>query len=286
MPFVWLLYNLVMGQMDQRKPAWYRRPISTAWGMTAAGVVLLLFFLDASCGPRSSSHLSTGTLSNIKQLAMALRTYAADNNGLLPASFSTNEDIRAALASYDLDERIFETRNPDGGEILPNSELAGVKLSEVLEPDEIALLYETEPWSNGRSIYAFATTSVRSISADSVVKLSPGSLNPDAVPENNEITSRFRIGKSDYRLSGSGEPTFDVIIKKWDGKRWIVQYEGVSISGPIIKWESDKVVVFLKQPRTEIVGATQAPGPNRYERVTIDVNGVRSKLVDGWTIYQ
>jgi len=285
-PFVWLLYNLVMGQMDQRERAWYRRPISTAWGMTAAGVVLLLFVIDAVCRPQSTIPLRTATMSHMKQIAIALRTYAADNDGLLPASFSTNEDLRAALASYDLDERIFETRNPDGGQILPNSDLAGVKLLEVFEPDEIALLYETEPWSNGRSIYAFATTSVQSISADSVVKLSPGSLNPDAVPENNAIESRFRIGKSDYRLSGSGEPTFDVIIKRWDGKRWTVQYEGVSISGPVIKWESDKVEVFLKQLRTEIVGATQAPGPNRYERVTIDENGVRSKLVDGWTIYQ
>lgn len=170
-----------MGQMDQRERAWYRRPISTAWGMTAAGVVLLLFVIDAVCRPQSTIPLRTATMSNIKQLATALRTYAADNDGRLPANFSTNEDIRAALASYDLDERIFETRNPDGGEILPNSELAGVELSAVVNPESTVLIYESKEWANGRFIISAVNTSTKSVDDRDQLNFDPGTIESETV---------------------------------------------------------------------------------------------------------
>ena len=253
------------------------------------GVVFFTLSFFPNLWPGRGTHAAprTATMSNMKQLATALQRYAADNDDRLPADFSSNEDLRAALDSYGLDDSIFETRNPEGGQILPNSELASIELSGIHEPRDTALLYETRSWwIHSGSVYAFVDTSVRPVSPEAVIRFSPGPPAPDYVPVNKANLRRFRIGQEDYRIIECGEPEIEVSVEKWDGKRWVVLYKGVSSSDPIIEWERKTVSLYLRQPPTEIDGMAQVPGRGPLERVTVDKDGVRSRLVDGSTIHQ
>lgn len=242
-------------------------------------VIVVFFLMLFPSGHGYHLAPSTATMSNMKQIAVALQRYAVDNDGRLPAYFSTNEDLRVALASYDLRDGIFDGLNPDGGEIVPNPLLAGVSWSEVAEPENVALLYETVSWSRGRTFFALLDVSVRNASAESVVRL-----DPDISGEDDPKERRFRVAMTHYRITESVGPNFDVTIDKWDGNRWAVQYEGASIRKPIIRWEPYEVLVYLRQPPNEIVG--EAPSQGHYELVVVDKDGVRLKPAEAWTLYQ
>ncbi|MCH7905761.1 MAG: hypothetical protein IH944_14490 [Armatimonadetes bacterium] len=247
------------------------------------GVVFFTLSFFPNLWPGGGTHAAPATarLMSMSRIAKALRTYAADNDGRLPARFSTNEDLRAAIAPYDLHESVFEAHNPNGGQIVPNPQLAGISWNEVSEPEAVALLFETKLWRGRSSFCAFLDASAKWVSAKSVIRLDPDISNEDGAKER-----RFRVAMTDYRITESGGPTFEVTIEKWVGKRWAVQYEGASILEPIIRWEPYEVLVYLRQPPKEIDGETQEPVFGYYELVSVDKNGVRLKPAEAWTLYQ
>ena len=112
---------------------------------------------------RPDRQAQTNAMSNLKGIATALQQYAEDNNGRLPARFSTNADLRAALKGRIKDERQFETLNPAGGEFVPNPRLAGFVLKDVADPSITLLLSETRPWWNSQWMVAFADAHVKVI---------------------------------------------------------------------------------------------------------------------------
>ena len=107
------------------------------------------------------------TMSNVKQIATALMLYAADNDDRLPHKFSTHQDLSNSVsrffssASYDPEGGIPETRNPNGGTIIPNRLLAGMLLSDVADPDSTAMIYGSRVFPDGCLMVGFVDTGVR-----------------------------------------------------------------------------------------------------------------------------
>lgn len=142
-----------------------------------AGVLLILLIWPAFQPGSSPEHrLHIGTLSNFKQVATSVRLYMIDNDERFPPQFSTQEDLRDALASYELPELVYKTTNPNGGKMMPNSELAGIKLSAVLDPAETAMIYETKDWPDGKVVIAAVDTSTRFVDSRDLINLDPGTI--------------------------------------------------------------------------------------------------------------
>ncbi|MEX2242444.1 MAG: hypothetical protein WD716_01220 [Fimbriimonadaceae bacterium] len=109
----------------------------------------------------------------MKQLAIALEAYASDHDGRLPTKFKANADLREALRRYVQSEEVFSTRNEAGGEIVPNSQLAGLAVDAIALPDHTALLYETKVWEEGCTMYGFVSGRVRCVRDTSLVVMEP-----------------------------------------------------------------------------------------------------------------
>jgi hypothetical protein len=163
-----------MGARDERAPKFITGPM---WALLA---LVLLICVGGALLPIIGNMTSPGrarqkaTLSNMKQLALALHTYAADNDGRLPAQFRTSADLRSALQGYgDLDASVFSTRNPAGGDIVPNDRLAGLAIDSIALPENTALLMETMPWEDRTQTFAFVDGHVRRVTDVALVVLEP-----------------------------------------------------------------------------------------------------------------
>jgi hypothetical protein len=94
-------------------------------------------------------------LSNHKQSALAMMIYASDYDDVLPYV----QDTRSAFAlvlPYTKDTAIFKSVNPNGGRMLLNMAVAGVALTEIPEPAETILFYDSTPWPDGTRLVSFA----------------------------------------------------------------------------------------------------------------------------------
>jgi hypothetical protein len=98
--------------------------------------------------------LRSATLSNAKDISLAVLMYATDYDNVLPPAFATTEDLRSSVAAYSTMELDFTSKNPDGGEFLPNSLLQGVDTMFVFDPTQAVLVYESLQWKwkNGRVV--------------------------------------------------------------------------------------------------------------------------------------
>ncbi len=101
----------------------------------------------------------SATLSNAKRISISMLMYAADHDDTFPPRFSTAEDLRNAAAPYDAAGSMdFQSKNPAGGEFLPNAGAEGISLLRVLDPYNDTLVYESLPWERdgGRVIAYFS----------------------------------------------------------------------------------------------------------------------------------
>jgi len=94
----------------------------------------------------------SATLSEAKSISLALAMYAAEHDETMPASFMSTQDLRAAAEPYNNPGALtFLSKNPDGGEFLPNGLAEGLQMWRVVSPSEAILIYESVPWKSDNS---------------------------------------------------------------------------------------------------------------------------------------
>ncbi len=104
-----------------------------------------VFTDPATFAAARAANAKLGCISNVRQLAMAVLTYAEDFDETLPA-----EDWAKTVAPYVRNDAIF--RCPGDGELpsyAMNPALFGKKLSDIREPSETVMLFESD---NGKDI--------------------------------------------------------------------------------------------------------------------------------------
>jgi hypothetical protein len=220
----------------------------------------------------------------MKQAALGLLIYAADHDDRLPPRFLTNQDLAdAALPNTDHLEAVV-TRNPNGGEVLPNRNLEGLHLSSVLDPPQTALLYETEEWpDDGGQIFGFVDGHVRRMRDPGQVNLDPSpgtSVAPFPQMSDLEEAMSFRItvGDTAYLLSWVKTRTYEVTIEKDNGE-WQSVYTGTTMAMPILRRGKDDFKVYLVQPWFQIGKPEPQRGQSYYAVVTVTEDKVTTKLV-------
>jgi hypothetical protein len=93
------------------------------------------------------------SLSNLKNLALALQMFLADNNDVMP-DITDTQGAMEVLRYYVRDEDSFT--NPETGELyVLNPSLATVRLADVADPVNIAVFYESSPDEDGMRAAAF-----------------------------------------------------------------------------------------------------------------------------------
>lgn len=105
----------------------------------------------------------TQTLSNLKQLAMAARTYAEDNSGKLPPGLVSVATLKNAGATKLPDQ---ESLNKDSPHFLANSSLGGKRIADVPDPDRTLLFFDSAPWPDNKRCAAFVDGHVRVLAED------------------------------------------------------------------------------------------------------------------------
>lgn len=102
----------------------------------------------------SADSLQEQTLSNVKQVALGMLMYSNDYDDYLPYAQSSKS---AWYVEYPYVKSInmFKTLNPNGGMIRFNMGIAGAYMESIIEPANTVMLYESEPWPDGRRAVAF-----------------------------------------------------------------------------------------------------------------------------------
>jgi hypothetical protein len=104
----------------------------------------------------------SATMNHAKQLGLAMQLYATDWDDVLPYAQSS-KTVRAVIYPYVKDVSTFETRNPNGGELVFNLALGGASTASV--PTDEVLLYDSRAWPDGSRVVAYADGRARSLSA-------------------------------------------------------------------------------------------------------------------------
>jgi prepilin-type processing-associated H-X9-DG protein len=83
-----------------------------------------------------------------------------DENGKVPPTFHTAEDLRLLLGPH-VDPRDFETHNPNGGAFIPNAKIAGKALKDLGTPETVVILMESLAWPDGKRAIGYADGHVK-----------------------------------------------------------------------------------------------------------------------------
>lgn len=107
---------------------------------------------EAMAAIREAAPSGEAAAGNLKELALALQMYAADND-VLP-DMSSPEAVRTALADYVTDEGVFT--DPDtGGPYAVNASLSGKPISGIRNLAETVAFYQTQAGEDGKRGVAF-----------------------------------------------------------------------------------------------------------------------------------
>jgi len=94
------------------------------------------------------------SLSNLKNLALAVQMFAVDHDDTLPPLDGVDA-AKTALNEYVRNESIFS--DPGTGEpYLPNAALSGKSMAKIADPARAVVFYEAEPGEDGKRGAAFA----------------------------------------------------------------------------------------------------------------------------------
>jgi hypothetical protein len=100
------------------------------------------------------------TLVNAKRVAGALIVYMTENDGRLPTSFVTSNDLQRVL-SGSVDSESSKTHNPNGGAFLPNPYLENRKIIDLERSEPLILFFESAEWPNGFRVCGLSDGSAR-----------------------------------------------------------------------------------------------------------------------------
>lgn len=112
------------------------------------------------------------TLSNAKQLALATHMFLTDNKDIFPYVQGTKAMIKM-IHPYLKMTQIWETKNPNGGQLQFNMCLAGANISDVLEPSSTPLFYDSVPWPAGYRVVAFVDGHAKTVSEEDWSTMQP-----------------------------------------------------------------------------------------------------------------
>ena len=129
-------------------------------GVGCFGLVILSAILFPVFSQAKLSAQKSKGMRNYKDVAMAVYMYATDNDNKYPHEFNSNRQLRRALQSYGVSEELYETNNPDGSQMLPNGNLEGLGLFDIVDPHATILLYDSGVWPGDKYIAAYADGTV------------------------------------------------------------------------------------------------------------------------------
>jgi len=112
-------------------------------------------------GPSAQSRM----YSNAKQIALSLMMYANDYDDQFPYVQGTPQ-LQKLVRPYVKNDTLWKSLNPAGSDFRFAMNLAGVASSMLPEPNRTPMLYESNPWADGRRIVAFVDSHVKIVSAD------------------------------------------------------------------------------------------------------------------------
>jgi prepilin-type processing-associated H-X9-DG protein len=110
-------------------------------------------------------------LSDVKQVALGLIMYDNDYDDFLPYT-QDSKSTWYVIYPYVKSLKIFKTPNPNGGMIRFNMGISGATMSSIQSPADTVLLYESEPWPDGRRAVAYCDGHVKLVSADAWAEIS------------------------------------------------------------------------------------------------------------------
>lgn len=133
----------------------------TGGGLVFATAAAVLFPVFAKAREKARA---TTSISNLRQLAIALQMYAQDNNDKLPV-MKTTADMKKYLTAYlGSDQQFVSPRT--GEAYLPNPGISGKALGAIDHPDTMIAFYENTPGPDGTRAVAFLDGHVELVPAD------------------------------------------------------------------------------------------------------------------------
>ena len=110
------------------------------------------------------------TTSNAKQLGLSLIMYANDYDGVFPYA-PDSETAEALTYPYTKSHWIWVSGNPNGGQLMFNTEMGGVNGSKLKDPDKALLVFDSKPWANGSRTVCYADGHAKTITASQWAEL-------------------------------------------------------------------------------------------------------------------
>jgi hypothetical protein len=101
-------------------------------------------------------------LSNLKQVALGMMMYCADSDDVLPYVQGTKA-AQYVTFPYMKSIKLWESKNPNGGELRFNVALGGVSVTAIEDPSAVPLLFDSKAWPDGTRLVAFADGHVKSV---------------------------------------------------------------------------------------------------------------------------
>lgn len=115
------------------------------------------------------------TLSNVKQISLALMMYSSDYDDEIPYVQSTKGAFEV-IYPYMKNKDITKSLNPAGAKFLLNMAVAGVNMTSIESPAETVLFYEDKPWPDGTRVVSFTDGHAKRLSPEEWERYKP-SLN-------------------------------------------------------------------------------------------------------------
>ncbi len=113
-------------------------------------------------GPRGASAFAS-SISNAKQLGLALIMYSTDYDDLMPPNMGNVRYIESVTNPYMKNPSLWNSYNPAGARFITNEELSLVPSVEIVDPALATMVYENKDWSDGRRIVAYADSHAKGV---------------------------------------------------------------------------------------------------------------------------
>jgi prepilin-type processing-associated H-X9-DG protein len=93
-------------------------------------------------------------VSSVKQLSLGMLMYTSDYDDITPFAQSTTA-VQYVTYPYIKSLDLWSTGNPNNSRFLYNTSIGGVAMSDIPEPMNTVMFYESAPWPDGRRVVAF-----------------------------------------------------------------------------------------------------------------------------------
>lgn len=123
-------------------------------------------------GGRVSGGDQATTLSNVKQISLAVMMYAGDFDDEMPYVQSTKGAFEV-IYPYLKNKEVTKSLNPSGAKFLLNMAVAGVNMSSIELPAETVLFYEDKPWPDGTRVVSFTDGHAKKLSPEEWERYKP-----------------------------------------------------------------------------------------------------------------